>query len=60
MTLDRIDNQLGHIKSNVVAACIRCNYTRGAMPYEAWLFLAPGMQAAQQAKAFGNWDGRCR
>jgi len=58
MTLDRKDNDLAHVKTNVVPACIRCNYARGNMPYEAWLFLAPGMRAAREAGVFGDWVGR--
>lgn len=57
MTLDRIDNSLGHVKSNVVPACIRCNYARGNMPYEAWMYLTSGMRSARLAGAFGNWIG---
>jgi hypothetical protein len=33
MTLDRIDNSVGYIVSNIVPACIRCNYARGSMPF---------------------------
>ena len=60
MTLDRIDNTLGHLMSNVVPACIRCNYTRGSMPYQAWLCLADGMKRAKENDLFGDWTGRCR
>lgn len=60
MTLDRIDNAIGHLKSNVVQACIRCNYTRRDMPYEAWLFLINGMKMARQAGVFNEWTGKCR
>lgn len=58
MTLDRIDNSLAHTKLNVIPACMRCNYARGGMPYEAWLFLIPGMKAARESGAFGTWTGR--
>lgn len=57
MTLDRIDNSIGHLKSNVIPACIRCNYTRGSMPYDAWLFLVDGMRQARERGAFYNWTG---
>lgn len=57
MTLDRKDNCLGHIKSNVVGACLRCNYARGDMPYKAWLFLIPGLRLAKEAGAFDEWTG---
>lgn len=58
MTLDRIDNELGHVQANVVAACIRCNYARGNMPYEAWLCLVPGLREARSKGLFGAWEGR--
>jgi hypothetical protein len=58
MTLDRIDNSLGHLQSNVVPACVRCNYSRGTMPYEAWLFLVPGLREARESGSFGDWVGR--
>jgi len=58
MTLDRIDNEQGHLKSNVVPACIRCNLTRGNMPYQAWLVVSKGMQVARETGLFGGWVGR--
>ena len=60
MTLDRVDNSLGHLRSNVVAACIRCNYTRKDMPYEAWLLLTPGIRRARETGLFGGWTGLAR
>jgi hypothetical protein len=60
MTLDRIDNSLGHLASNVVPACIRCNYFRGSVPYEAWLRIVPGVKEAVDLGLFGDWTGRCR
>lgn len=54
-TLDRIDNSIGHIRTNVVSACIRCNYIRRDMPYEAWLVVAPAMCAANKAGLFKDW-----
>lgn len=60
MTLDRKDNLVGHIRDNVVPACLRCNYARGAMPYAAWLCLVSGMQKARTGGLFGSWTGRCR
>jgi hypothetical protein len=60
MTLDRIDNNEGHTKDNVVSACIRCNYARRSMPHAAWLLLAPGMRAAREQGLFGDWTGRAR
>jgi hypothetical protein len=57
MTLDRIDNSKGHAKTNVNPACIRCNYMRRDMPYEAWLLLVDGVRAARNAGVFGSWTG---
>lgn len=55
MTLDRIDNSLGHLKSNVVTACYRCNLIRGDMPHSAWIMIAPSVREASEAGAFGEW-----
>jgi hypothetical protein len=60
MTLDRIDNAKGHTQSNVVPCCIRCNYTRRAMPYEAWLVVAKGMREARGLNLFNGWTGQAR
>lgn len=55
MVLDRVCNDGGHTKDNVVPACYRCNHIRGSMPYEAWLFLVDGMRKAREAGVFGDW-----
>ncbi len=60
MTLDRVDNARGHTSENVVPACIRCNYARRDMPYEAWLCLAAGMRRARELGLFGGWTSRTR
>lgn len=61
ITLDRIDNGLGYLVENVVPACIRCNYARRDMPYEAWIrYFAPAMRSARESGAFGSWIGRAR
>lgn len=60
MSLDRIDNDLGHIQANVVRSCTRCNLVRGQMPYEAWIVVARGMREARLAGLFGKWDGNIR
>lgn len=54
MTLDRTDNSVGHLKSNVVPACARCNWIRRDMPYKAWLCIAP---AVREARLLGLLDG---
>lgn len=57
MTLDRIDNTLGHLKSNVLPACIRCNFMRRDMPIEAWMVLVPAVTKAREEGLFGKWTG---
>lgn len=54
-TIDRIDNSIGHVKSNVVSACYRCNMVRGNMPFDAWMEMASGMRAAREKGLFGDW-----
>jgi hypothetical protein len=58
MTLDRIDNTLGHTKSNVLPACIRCNLMRRSMPYEAWLVVVESVKKARELNLFGAWTGQ--
>lgn len=55
MTLDRIDNSVGHIKANVLPCCIRCNYIRGSMPFDAWMVMVPAVRQAREAGLFGTW-----
>ncbi len=60
MTVDRIDNAVGHVRGNVVSACIRCNYARRSMPHLAWLIVADAMRQAREKGLFGDWTGRAR
>ena len=60
MTLDRVDNDKGHLKTNVVPCCIRCNYLRSDVPYQAWLCLCAGLRKARREGLFGSWTGRTR
>ena len=55
MTLDRIDNKVGHIQSNVNSSCIRCNYLRRDMPYAAWLSLCESIRKTRESGLFGEW-----
>ncbi len=55
MTVDRIDNNIGHSKDNVKPACIRCNNIRGSMPYEAWMMLVPSVRKTLESGLFGDW-----
>ena len=58
MTLDRIDNTIGHTKSNVVPSCVRCNSIRMNMPYVAWLVVSKSVREANKLELFGTWIGR--
>jgi hypothetical protein len=60
MTADRIDNDLGHLQSNVNPSCIRCNVIRGKMPYVAWMLIVPAVREARILGLFGDWDGGTR
>ena len=56
MSIDRIDNTKGHIKTNVIPSCVNCNLTRGSMPYDAWItYLAPAMKQAMESGKLNNW-----
>ena len=37
-TIDRIDNDYGHNKGNIVIACLNCNLRRGTMDSERYKF----------------------
>lgn len=56
MTLDRIDNSIGHVRTNVVAACMRCNMFRRDMPFEAWLMLVPSLKEAREYGLLDGWN----
>lgn len=57
ITLDRINNARGHMRNNVVSACVRCNYIRKDMPYNIWLEIVPSIRKAQKNGLFTNWKG---
>jgi hypothetical protein len=56
--LDRINNSIGHLKSNVVPACMNCNLTRGTMPYEAWIKIAPAVREVRRLGLLNGWSRR--
>ncbi len=58
MTLDRKDNSKAHTIDNCVPSCIRCNYIRGDMPYEAWLHIVPSLRSAVELGLLGDWKFR--
>lgn len=55
MTLDRVDNSKGHLKSNVLPACERCNFIRRDMPFDAWVVVSAGVKKANDLGLFGSW-----
>lgn len=55
MTLDRVDNNVGHTIDNTVPSCVRCNYIKSNMPHEAWMALVPGIRKAVRLGLFGDW-----
>ncbi len=57
MTLDRIDNDKGHTKDNVLPACVRCNTIRRDMPFAAWTALMPYIEDIRKQGLFGDWSG---
>lgn len=57
VSLDRRDNTQGHTCANVVAACVRCNYLRRDMPFEAWMNLVPSIRETRERGLFGAWVG---
>jgi hypothetical protein len=59
-TMDRMDNKVGHLKTNIVPSCVRCNYARRDMPYLAWLELSSALRSAREKGLFGDWIGSWR
>lgn len=55
MTLDRIENQLGYLRGNVMAACVRCNMIRSDMPYLAWERLVQCLRSAREDGLLKDW-----
>lgn len=55
--LDRKNNTLGHTQDNVVPACLRCNFIRRDMPYDAWMEMVAGVRRAANLGLFGDWVG---
>ena len=55
MTLDRIDNNKGYTRENVVPCCIRCNLIKRDMPQEAWNIVKIAVKEANDKRLFGTW-----
>lgn len=60
LSVDRRDNTLGHLQSNVVACCVRCNMIRRDMPMGAWMVLVPAIRLARENGLFETWTGHFR
>ena len=57
ITLDRFDNNIGHIAGNVAPACVRCNLLRGSMPFAAWRNMINVVRETREKGLFGDWTG---
>lgn len=55
LTLDRVDNFLGHLIDNVEVSCNFCNIIRGNMPYDAWIHIVPSIKSAKELGLFNSW-----
>jgi hypothetical protein len=55
-SLDRIDNNKGHTKINVINCCFRCNLIRGSMPFDAWWRIVPAIKSARMDGLFDSWN----
>jgi hypothetical protein len=56
LTLDRIDNDIGHIIGNVKTSCITCNWIKRDIPYDAWIIISKAINEARLLGLFGSWD----
>ena len=61
LSLDRIDNTIGHTQNNVQPCCWSCNYIRRDMPWEAWKIVSKAVKEATERGLLQNWraGGRC-
>lgn len=57
MGVDRKENDIGYLRSNLVPCCIRCNALKRDMPFAAWKSLVPAVRAAVVQGLFGDWVG---
>lgn len=48
--IDRVDNRIGYISSNCVAACMECNFAKRVMLPERFLRMAERIAKYQQEK----------
>lgn len=54
--LDRIDNEKGYLKTNVVPCCLTCNLIRKDLPYPAWMILSNNMKEIKENKLLEGWS----
>lgn len=59
LSLDRIDNSLGHLQTNVVSSCLKCNLIRRDMPYAAWLHILPKIKECYALGLLDGWYPGC-
>ena len=53
--LDRRDNNLGHVDTNVVPSCYVCNMILGTLPFEAKMLLQSSMKDLRESGLLENW-----
>lgn len=53
--LDRFDSNKGHLQTNCVPCCEKCNYILGDMPPQAKLLLQPGLAAIRNQGLLDDW-----
>lgn len=54
--LDRKDNLKGHLVSNVVICCEKCNNILSDLPFEAKLLLKDGLSNIKSKDLLNNWQ----
>jgi hypothetical protein len=50
VTLDRVDNRIGYLISNVVPACVECNFAKRVMLAHKFIAMAERITKYQQEK----------
>lgn len=60
MSLDRVDNDRGHTKENVVPSCVGCNLIRSNMPFRAWKVVARAVRQVREEGLLAGWVCRNR
>ncbi len=55
ISLDRIDNRLGHLRSNVLPCCLRCNWLRRDMPFDVWTWFVATVRQVSTMRQYREW-----